>query len=88
VASIMVVVVSEFGEHGSQVALIDHDHVIKTFRSHRPHNPLADGVRLWRPRRRPHPRDAEIGQIGQPLESRVKLGSTFALPQLMLSVER
>ncbi len=39
VRTIAVVIVGKFGEHGLQVALIDHDEVVETFRSNGPHEP-------------------------------------------------
>ena len=41
VRTIAVVIVGKFGEHGLQVALIDHDEMVKIFRSNDPHDPLA-----------------------------------------------
>lgn len=42
--------------------MVDHDDVVKTFSSNRPHDSLADRVRLGRPWRRSHSRDPQIGQ--------------------------
>lgn len=72
--SLAVVVVGKFGEHGLQVALIDPDDVVKTFRSNGPHDSLADRVRLRRPWRRSYSRDP---QIGQPL---VKVAAVIGIP--------
>ncbi len=74
VRSIAVVIVGKFGEHGLQMPLIDHDDVVKTFRSNGPHDPLADRVRLRRPRRRSYSRDP---QIGQPL---FKVAAVIGIP--------
>src|SRR3984893_16310175 len=64
VRSFMVVVTDEFHEKGVKMPLVDHDQVVQTLLAKRPHRPLRDRVRPWRPNRCPDAPDPEPAEFG------------------------
>ena len=57
--AIVVVVVGEFPQDGCQVALVDHDQVVQTLGSNRPHDSFRDSVGVRRPTWGLHPDDPQ-----------------------------